>query len=372
MRSTASWLAHLRAGGTTPWAQYDAAEAERPADSPPVEVPITGAQQLEVLRRLNELGRVSPTLADRVLHADLTGRGHGLLGLVGVERGRFGTPPVDPADLPYWELMRVVVGLVAEDVVSAGVAPLPPARRPRMRRVRYLLEGDRWLTVPARDDLERRGYPRGGDRAVAFVVGRAMPSMLADLWTWRSLVADVPGWETWLGRLQRSDTLPEDADLAGLARRWADQVGSEQVRVVTDPALLPRILHVGSVAQPPRLSADAIELARSVGPMVGLLAGDARRELMLRGLAPRLARLPGAPLRVPEEVAPWVAEQAARVHRQLSEGHYPVLGDPALVLASPTGSRTSAAGASPSEPAVLTLGLRILLENDPDSRMEGA
>jgi len=377
VRASASWLAHLRAGGTTPWAQYALTEPQQRASGEAGPILHTGAQQLEVLRRLNELGRVSPALAERVLRADLTGRGHAVLGLVGEDQGRFGTPPVDPAELPHWELLRVVVGLLAEDVVRAGVPPLPPARRTRLRRVRYRLAGDPWLAAAARPDLEQRGFPQGGAGAVAFVVGRDLPGMLTDLWTWRSLVNDAPPWESWLARLHRADELPAEADLAREAGRWAELVGMEQVRIVVEPALLPHILRAGTVAQPPRLSADAVELARAVGPMVGLFAGDARPELMVRGLVPRLASMPGTPLSVPERWQPWVDEQADRVRREVSGGHYAVLGNPDLILpatgptSGPVGDPSRTEGV-PSEPAVLALALRILLENDPDSRVEGA
>jgi len=369
VRASSSWLAHLRAGGTTPWAAYalDPARANHDLGEDHATRPVTpGAQQLEVLRRLNALGRVSPALADRVLRADLAGRGHGLLGLAGEDHRRFGTPPVDPAALPLRELLRVVIGLLAEDVVTTGVPPLPPAHRPRLRRVRYRLSGDPWLAVPAREDLVRRGYPQGGGRAVTFLVGRDLSTMLADAWTWRSLVNGTPAWNVWLNKLRRADRLPARADLARQARWWAQRVGGHNVRIVTDPALLPQIFRVDTVAQPPTLSADAVELARLVAPMVSLHAGGERRELMLRGLVPRLTGAAGAPLAVPERWQEWVAGQARLVHRELTSGDYAVLGDPDLILGR------SADGGAPSEPAVLTLALRTLLENDPDSRVEGA
>lgn len=369
MRSSAAWLAHLRSGGTTPWTEYDADAVSDRADQVAGETP--GAQQLEVLRRLNEIGRPSPTLIDRVLRADLVGRGRGDLGLVGAAAARFGTPPVDPAELSLTDLFRVLTGLLAEDVVAAGVPPLPRERRPRFRRVRYRLHGDPWLAVPMRTELIRQGYPMGGGRAVTYLVGRDLAGMLADAWSRRALVNGAAEWEEWLRKLRRSDRLPPRADLTRQARWWAARVGTENVRIVTDPALVPEILGVDlPLPGPPRVSADVLDLARRVSPVVGLFAGVGHREeLMVRGLLPRLSGAGGAPLGVPERFRRWVERRAAMVHAELRSGDYAVLGDPDLVLGRGGDGHE---GTSPSEPAVFALALRTLLENDPGSRVEGS
>jgi hypothetical protein len=364
MSRAAAWAEHLRGGGTTPWSAFAATTPDDgPAPADAADVP--GAQQLEALRRLNQAGRPSPARVERVLSADLVGRGRGDLGLVGEPHPRFGTPPVDPADLPVKELLRVLTGLLAEDVVRAGVPRRAAPRRPRFRRVRYQLSGDPWLAVPMREELTRRGYPPGGGQAVTYLVGRDLPTMIVDAWTRRALVDGVAGWETWLRKLRRADRLPARADLTRQARWWAKQVGAENVRIVTDPALVPEILDVDiPLPTPPVLAADALDLARRVSPVVGLFAGPGKREeLMRRGLVPRLAGVAGPPLAVPERFHRWVARRAQALHEELSSGHYAVLGDPALVLGAPP------AGASPSEPAVLALALRTLLENDPASRV---
>ena len=85
-------------------------------------------------------GLPSPELAERVLGASAPGRGRPDLGLVGVlPESAFGPPPVDPADLPADELVRVATALIAEDVVAAG-DPLEP-RTPRLLRRRYRIAG---------------------------------------------------------------------------------------------------------------------------------------------------------------------------------------------------------------------------------------
>src|SRR5512133_1345670 len=91
------WVGHLRDGGTTPWADWS---APAPDDQQAGRY-LPGAQQLELLRRINQRRLPSPELAERVLATSAPGRGRPDLGLVGVLlESRFGPPPVDPADLP--------------------------------------------------------------------------------------------------------------------------------------------------------------------------------------------------------------------------------------------------------------------------------
>ena len=103
-----SWIAQLRAGGTTPWRSWTATDASDQGRYLP------GAQQLELLRRLNLAGRPSTALVERVLAASAPGRGRPDLELVGVDEARrFGPPAVDPAELSDDELLRVATGLLA-------------------------------------------------------------------------------------------------------------------------------------------------------------------------------------------------------------------------------------------------------------------
>jgi hypothetical protein len=55
------WVAHLRTGGTTPWSQWQ--DPAPPAEQGGRYLP--GAQQLELLRRLNLLGPPPAELAGR-------------------------------------------------------------------------------------------------------------------------------------------------------------------------------------------------------------------------------------------------------------------------------------------------------------------
>ncbi|WP_298748752.1 hypothetical protein, partial [uncultured Nocardioides sp.] len=63
----AAWVAHLRQGGTTPWAAWTGTVAG------PASPLLPGAQQLELLRRVNQRGPVPPALVERGLSASAAG-----------------------------------------------------------------------------------------------------------------------------------------------------------------------------------------------------------------------------------------------------------------------------------------------------------
>ena len=138
-----AWVDHLRSGGSTPWHDF-AGTASAPRAGARL---LPGAIQLEVARRLNALGGRDDTahrdLVDAVLGASAPGRGQPDLELVGVHDGSpFGPPPVDPADLPLEELVRMAVGVLADQALARParargrapaaarpVAPRPPSGR---------------------------------------------------------------------------------------------------------------------------------------------------------------------------------------------------------------------------------------------------
>jgi hypothetical protein len=353
VRRAWGWVAHLLDAGTTPWRDWTGEAPSRGRVLP-------GAQQLELLRRLNLAGPPSPALATRVVEASAPGRGRPDLELAGaVDRLAFGPPPVDPADLPDDELLRVAAGILADDVVAAGLPDPPRAanRRPWARR--YRVVGDALLADPVRAELVARGRPPGGRGSVILVLGTDLGQMLAHAWTARSLAGGGPGWRDWLDPLARHRTLPPRIDLVRAARAWSDRVGPERVRIVLDPTEIPRLVGVRRpLPGPPEISADAVDLARRVGQVLGLLAVPPRRRALLHEtLLPRLVAAGGPQLVVPVEHADWVHTRAVRMRDALLRAGYPVHGDPDRLL--PLG-RTGVS--EPSDAGVLALAMRLVLE----------
>jgi hypothetical protein len=353
------WVAHLRDGGTTPWMAWTGS-----ADPGPRALP--GAQQLELLRRINERERPPAGLVDRVLAASAPGRGRPDLELAGVEDvQRFGPRPVDPSALTATELLRVATGLIAQDLVATGPPTEVTAPRPRRRRRRYRLAGDPWLVAATRAALVQEGRPPGGPRAFVHVLGTDLASMLRDSWTTGAFTEGGPPWPDFLARLQQRDRVARRVDLPAIAERWRRTPGPIGVDVVLDLAELPRLVGarrsrqvVGDVST--AVAAHAAELARQVAAPLGLEVVPPERAELLRGvLLPRLAGVPGRPVQVPHAQREWVEEQATGMRGALLRGGYPVVGDLDLLL--PRWAAEPAGVGGPELGDVLDLAIELLL-----------
>lgn len=363
------WVGHLRTGGTTTWRDWRV-DGSGAGESRGRYLP--GAQQLELLRRLNLAGRPSAELARRVVEASAPGRGTPDLELVGaVEESAFGPRPIEPTDLPDSELTRVATGLIAEDVARVGVRPHRAPRFTRPWRPRYRLVGDPWLADPVRAELVRRGRPPGGRGATVYVLGTDLATMLADAWTARCFAEGGPGWREWLEPLTRRPRLPPRIDLVQAAATWSHRVGRGRVEVVLEPGLLPRLLGTRrTLPAAPSYTADAVDLTRRVGTALGLLVRPGERTDLLRhGLGPRLPDRPGAPLAVPREHLDWVRQRAVRVRDDLLFAGYAVHGDPDALLPA-TESVSPGPESDPDEARVLALALRLLLEPVADPSLQ--
>jgi hypothetical protein len=346
------WVAHLRTGGTTPWARWE--EPAPPAEQSGRYLP--GAQQLELLRRLNAMGPLPSGLAGRVLTASAPGRGLPDLALEGVlPPSGFGSPPVDPAALAPEELVRVATALLAEDVVAAGDPDEP--HRVRLLRRRYRMLGDPELARPIREALIADGRPPGGPSPTVVVLGTGFDRMLAHEWTARSFGAGVRPWREYLAGERRRATPSPRLDLAALAQHWSGRVGPGRVHVVVDDTRLAARLagRRRPVPDLTELSADAVELARRTAPVVGTLVTPERRsQLMWHRFRPALAAYAGAPLLVPTRHHAWLARCTADLRRRLSAGGYAVHGD----LPEPS---VRPGVTAPDEEGVLALAMRVLL-----------
>lgn len=386
-----SWVDHLRGGGTEPWTDWSGARHAASGPTPAAgeggvrRGPLPGAQQLELLRRINALGRPDEALVERVLRASAWGRGRADLPLVGLPEPGYGAPAVDPGDLRATELLRFAALLLADALADAPAGDAPaqpraPSLRHRLRRG-HRLGGDPWLAEQVRRDLVLCGRPPGGLRPRVLVLAGPVEDMLADAWTRRCLRHGAPGWAEWVGRLA-GHALPSGADASKAAERWAAQVGAARVAVVTDAALLPRLLGVRRLALPAPLVADSVELARLVGGAMTVAVEPRRRpDLLMDALRPLLTahQEPGPVLGVPQQYSGWVQRRAVRQRRRLLEAGYVVHGDLDQLLARPEPGRQQAIGSVederpaprglPEEVGVLRLANRLLLVGmDPTAR----
>ncbi len=337
--AVASWVAHLRAGGTTTWSAWrerdhlDVAPAEMPA------APTHDAVHLEVVRRLNEVaGSADPDLADLVLRTGAPGRG-----MIDVplpwpgEEPTFGFPAVEPEELPTEELVRLAVGVLAHllpRVPSTQPAP-PPARWPLPWRTRFRLHGSPGSVAGLRRMLLDQGLVESGWRPTHVVVARPVEVMMAEHWAAGVLEGGSLRWSTVWRRAIAAGALPERTDPGRLADRLSGR-RHEPVHVVVarDPdraaALVARVLRARPTPLAPTADGPRTDLLRRVNRLLALTAGPER----VRALAGVLVShvLPEAPgdssPAPPANARGWAEERAASMADSLRGAGYAVHGDP--------------------------------------------
>ncbi|MGL5810112.1 MAG: hypothetical protein ACRCYQ_09215 [Nocardioides sp.] len=348
------WVAHLRAGGSTTWSSYDGPAAPTAGERLP------GAQQLELLRRVNEsAGRrgQSPN-TELVLRSTLAGRGQPEFGLLGTGDRR---PEIDPKTLGEPELLRVAGSSLADALILRGlpaITPRPPARR---RHKPFRLIGDPWLAIPMRRALAEAGHPPGGMRAPVFVLGTGFAAMVVHAWSAGCLDSNPAPWPTWLSNWLRRDRTPKRIDLPAIAALHRKAPLPPQF--VLDPRALAPILGARRpLADAPQLSADALELSRRIGTVLGSLVSQSERAALLRGrLLPLLETVGGPVLRLPDEQLQWAAEQARRMRAVLTSEEHAIHGGADLLLAGADGAPADRPSITePSQTGVLQLAIATL------------
>lgn len=358
------WLAHLRDRGTTPWSEW-AGTAE------PAGRLLPGAQQLELLRRTNLLGRPSEELVARILAADPPRRSRPALPLrEGPELPEHGPPAVDPAELGAGELLDVLAVVWAERLAGLRPPEAPAGlRRPWARR--YRLDGDPELGRTLRRHLLARGRPPSARPGRLIVLGTDVGTMLSDLWVHRALGEGVAPWAVWWRRTTSRERLPGRLDLERLVANGLGAPGVTDLHLVTDPARAPRSAGLrGPLPDPPPLAATAVDLGRRVvAALRPVVPPETRRALVSELLRPRLATVAGPAPVVPVAHRAWTEAQATRLVARLGRdaGRYPVSGSLELLLPE---DRPGAEVIRPRD--TLTTGIGLLLAGDgPTTAEEG-
>lgn len=377
-----AWVAHLVDGGTTPWADVLASGTVpgRVLDAEADDVPLPGAQQLEVVRLLNVRGaarghgRGDTRLAAEVFAVAPPGRGALDLPLVGLPARTYGARPVDPSALPVSELLRVATGVLAERLVGQLLPDepaTPVARRvtgavaqrlPRRRAFR--LAGPPVRVDGVRERLRELGRRPGGRDATTYVVGAGMGRLVTDAWTTRVLDGAAPSWPEWLATWADRDACPRRADLVAIADAWAERSGgADHVEVLLDPGALTGLLGVGGpVRTTPAMPAAAVELMRQVSGVLGVLVDRPRRNrLLAEGLRPQLVGAEGPPLVVPSAYADWLTRRGQALLSDLRAGGYRVHG-PTDLLEHPLTDASVPGVGEPDDDRVLALALDTLAD----------
>lgn len=279
-----AWVGHLLDGGRTPWAQFDGAPA-----APRLGV-FPGAAQLELARRVNEAG-ARPTVVRRILTTGAPFRGQQEFLVRGVAEVRdYGPVPVDPAEVPRQELVRVGVGALAEELASR----VPPPARPRRPRPWDRFRGSGVLALPL----------------------APVDHLLYDAWAARARRGRVLAWRRWTVRLARTDRVPEPLQFERRAQRWLATGFRRRVEVTPEASGRP-------------VAADSVELVRQVHMLLGgLLAPDERDRLAQQLLSPWLGqRIGDRRLRLPDEVRAWATTLGERIAEDVRRAGYPVRGN---------------------------------------------
>lgn len=350
------WVTHLLAGGTTAWLDFRRDGALRAASGWSGQVP--GAQNLELLRRLNLTGPLPDATAHEVLHAGLPGRGVPDLRLVGDTAPRWGHPPVDPARLPAAEVLRPLVGLLADRLTATDLADPAPVRPRRWAR-QFDLLGNVWARTQYLDELQRRGRTPGGAAAHAVVLITGLEELLAAQWARRAHRGPVAPWSAWLRQVATADHLPPAVDVVRQAARAADRLGARRVHLVSEPRAVARLTGVRRLPEPaPLPGAAALDLTRRVSSaLVVRCSPERRHRLMWEVFRPRATALGGPPLRMPAGLQSWLTARSVDLADQLAAAGYSVHGNLSALTATVDAPHP---GEGNTDRETLDLGMKML------------
>lgn len=377
-----AWVAHLRDGGTTPWRRWtrrsradDAADRSRhggPRTGTGDEASaIPGAAQLELLRRLNELGPL-PHRVDHVLTRSGPGRGPVHLPL---SAGVRAAPPS--------EVVRVAAGVLAD-----LTAELPVPRESRRRRTRrpqpveglpaFALEGPP-ITVAELDArlaaagiiAHRPRFSWRGARAdpgpeVVVVVAAPLDEAMREVWASRVQRGAARPWPRFVSQWAGRQALPPAPALDRTVNHWTSRLGAGHVHVVVaepgaDLAMQvaqllgrslqdqPAIADRGRFSQlrcspePVRLPPAVVEVLRRVNVVLPFVSSSTEKQPRLTALV-RLARQESAapePPDLPQRHRDWLGASAERIADALHDSGCLLHGDvdSLRTLSAPTGRR---------------------------------
>ncbi len=335
--TVAGWTDHLRSGGTTTWSAW----LDDPRTGVPPQ-PLPDAVHLELVRRINLAAgeRSAAALVDRVLATASPGRG-----LVDVPLPwpsaprRFGSPAIDPGQLPEDELIRLATGVIVHLLPGLPPPAVTPerARWPVPWRRRFRLHGTPGTMAAVRRGLLDQGLVESDWRPTHVVLARSVEAMMAERWAANTRSGGILKWSTTWRRARVAGRLPAEIDVSTIASRLegrrrepvhvvvardAQEAAEQTARVL---GARPYLATGGDVLA-------ATDLMRRVNRLAGVVEGPAR----VRDLAASLAAVlddaaagtgPAPDPVVPRAASAWARERAQVAAHELRKAGYPVHGN---------------------------------------------
>lgn len=330
-----AWAAALRAGDARTWAEF-----RTDARSLTGTGPLPGSAQLELVRRLgsrdlDDFG----ALADLVLKTASPGRGMVDPPLPWPQEPRpFGTPAIEPDQLPDEELIRAACATLGVLLCDQPLGARKP-RRPLLRRgASFVLAGAPATVAAVRAELLAAGMRDGGPEATYLVLGGPLETVMAERWQVAVEAGSGIRWRRLWQMARSRDRVHEQIDLPRLAREFTEQAGADRVHLILDdvPARVARLLGVTvEVAAPDPVATD---LLRVLNPVLVLAAGEAGRQAIVDGpwtAAVARTRRAVLELGVPAAMLPWAEGAWRGLVEEIAAGDYAVHGDLAGLRGSP-------------------------------------
>jgi hypothetical protein len=342
-----AWAAHLRAGGTTPWSDWEHTTADRRDE--PLLRPTPDAIHLELVRRINLAAQSSNEgvprdlagLADRVFATASPGRG--LLDVPlpwPADPWRFGTPAIDPGTLPAEELIRLSVGVLTH--LLPGVRRPAPAR-PRSRwptpwRRRFRLHGSPATVASLRQGLLAQGHIETDRRPTHVVIARPVEVMMAEHWASTVRDGGILKWSTTWRRAEAAGRLPAPIDISGIVQRLEGRRREPLHLVIARDAdqaadLTTAVLRARRVQIRGDGDAALSDLLRRLNRLSALAHGPGRVRDLSRTLVALLDDVTDPPgdvavLATPIPSLPWARAVAATTAEHVRHAGYAVHGNP--------------------------------------------
>jgi hypothetical protein len=342
--AVSTWAVHLRAGGTTTWSTWRDAGVRDQADVAVLR-PLPDAIHLELVRRINlaagQDAQGLGDLADRVLATGAPGRG--LLDVPlpwPAAPRRFGTPAIDPEQVPEEELIRLAVGVLAH-LLPGVPRPAPeelPSPWPLPWRRRFRLHGSPGTVGAVRRSLLGQGLVETDWRPVHVVIARPVEVMMAEHWATSVRSGGILKWSTVWRRAEAAGSLPDPIDVAAIAHRLRDRP-HEPLHVVVAreaddaAALAAEVLRARPVAIRDSGDPGESDLLRRLNRLTALTHGPRLVRELSRKLVATLdeesaeTREAASPVTPPASLA-WANEVAVASAEEIRRAGYAVHGDP--------------------------------------------